>query len=188
MTARRLCGAKTRSGGKCTQAAGWGTDHAGFGSCKLHGGSVRNGRVAAAREEAEAEVLKLGVAIETDPHAALATAVGILAGQVRFLQAKAAKLEDGEGLEEGELAPVVRTLNGVLEQWARISKAAVDAGVAERQVTLDEQQVGKFATAMRAVLDVLDLDADAMERARAELAAQLETLDVFGERPRELAA
>ena len=32
------CGSKTRSGGKCKQRAGWGTDHIGDGKCKLHGG------------------------------------------------------------------------------------------------------------------------------------------------------
>ena len=43
------CGGKTRAGGTCGQAAGWGTGHAGTGRCKLHGGtspairSERNG-------------------------------------------------------------------------------------------------------------------------------------------------
>ena len=34
------CGAKKVSGGKCTMAAGWGTNHYGYGKCKLHGGST----------------------------------------------------------------------------------------------------------------------------------------------------
>jgi hypothetical protein len=35
----RHCGAKKRQGeGTCTRPAGWGTDHAGYGPCKLHGG------------------------------------------------------------------------------------------------------------------------------------------------------
>ena len=33
------CGAKTRAGTPCQRPAGWGTDHAGEGRCKLHGGS-----------------------------------------------------------------------------------------------------------------------------------------------------
>lgn len=37
------CGGKTRSGGKCKRPAGWGTDHAGTGKCKLHGGSTLRG-------------------------------------------------------------------------------------------------------------------------------------------------
>lgn len=34
-----LCGAKTRSGGRCKHQAGFGTDHPGRGKCKLHGGN-----------------------------------------------------------------------------------------------------------------------------------------------------
>jgi hypothetical protein len=37
--AAKKCGAKRKSGGKCNQAAGWGTDHPGSGKCKLHGGA-----------------------------------------------------------------------------------------------------------------------------------------------------
>lgn len=35
------CGAKNRSGGQCARPAGWGTNHAGVGKCKLHGGASR---------------------------------------------------------------------------------------------------------------------------------------------------
>ena len=39
----RHCGARKRQGeGTCTRPAGWGTDHVGEGSCKLHGGSTRS--------------------------------------------------------------------------------------------------------------------------------------------------
>lgn len=38
----RLCGARKRdgSGDTCKRPAGWGTEHVGFGTCKLHGGST----------------------------------------------------------------------------------------------------------------------------------------------------
>ena len=35
---KKYCGAKTRAGTPCRRPAGWGTDHAGEGRCKLHGG------------------------------------------------------------------------------------------------------------------------------------------------------
>lgn len=40
------CGAKNRAGNPCGRPKGWGTDHAGEGRCKLHGGSnpIRHGR------------------------------------------------------------------------------------------------------------------------------------------------
>jgi len=34
----QLCAAQARHGGICKRPAGWGTDHQGFGTCKLHGG------------------------------------------------------------------------------------------------------------------------------------------------------
>lgn len=38
------CGATTRQGTDCGHRAGWGTDHPGFGRCKLHGGATPTGR------------------------------------------------------------------------------------------------------------------------------------------------
>ena len=34
----RYCGAKNRKGTPCRLRAGWGTNHVGYGRCKLHGG------------------------------------------------------------------------------------------------------------------------------------------------------
>lgn len=41
---RKACGAKNRKGTPCQLGAGWGTDHAGQGRCKLHGGRSLAGR------------------------------------------------------------------------------------------------------------------------------------------------
>lgn len=46
-----LCEAKNRAGNPCRRPAGWGTDHAGFGHCKLHGGSNPSGKKYAAKLE-----------------------------------------------------------------------------------------------------------------------------------------
>ena len=50
----RLCGAtRTKHGGvPCRRPAGWGTDHVGFGSCKLHGGAAPGPSKHAAKERA----------------------------------------------------------------------------------------------------------------------------------------
>jgi hypothetical protein len=57
---RSLCGAKKRQGdGVCRHPAGWGTSHPGFGRCKAHGGSTRNGVT-------HAELLARERALETD--------------------------------------------------------------------------------------------------------------------------
>ena len=39
MAKAATCGAKTRGGTACRRPGGWGTDHAGEGRCKLHGGA-----------------------------------------------------------------------------------------------------------------------------------------------------
>ena len=49
-----ICGATKRQGDKspCRRPAGAGTDHPGFGACKLHGGSTPNAGKHAAKERA----------------------------------------------------------------------------------------------------------------------------------------
>jgi hypothetical protein len=61
------CGAKTRTGGECGKPAGWGTDHAGEGRCRLHLGSTRNHRRSASVELARQEIRKLGLARGEEP-------------------------------------------------------------------------------------------------------------------------
>jgi hypothetical protein len=46
------CGAKTKHHGKCRKQAGWGTDHLGYGPCRLHGGATRAHRKRAAEQMA----------------------------------------------------------------------------------------------------------------------------------------
>lgn len=55
MTSKRpvtLCGAKNRAGEPCRRPSGWGTVHAGFGNCKLHGGASPAGGKHADKERA----------------------------------------------------------------------------------------------------------------------------------------
>lgn len=55
-----ICGARTRQGNKpCRRPAGWGTSHIGFGNCKLHGGSTRNGVRHAYALAAELEMFRV---------------------------------------------------------------------------------------------------------------------------------
>ena len=73
---RPKCGArKKQSEGNCARPAGWGTDHPGYGKCKLHGGCVPSGRKAALEQaiqaQAASELAKLDVAQITKPLAQL---------------------------------------------------------------------------------------------------------------------
>lgn len=62
-----LCGAKKRQGsGTCARPAGWGTDHAGAGRCKLHGGSTPGQVVKAREEQARAAMVTYGHPVDVE--------------------------------------------------------------------------------------------------------------------------
>ena len=54
------CGAKSRKGTPCGQAAGWGTDHPGSGRCKLHGGASTGPKTEEGKRKAAENSLKHG--------------------------------------------------------------------------------------------------------------------------------
>lgn len=60
------CNATTRAGTQCQRPAGWGTDHAGQGRCKLHGGAtpIKHGRYSTITRPRIRELLEQ---FETDP-------------------------------------------------------------------------------------------------------------------------
>lgn len=74
------CGARLSKDGKqtgklCARPSGWGTDHAGYGRCKFHGGSTTNGRKYAAEqlageivERRRTEVALFGGRSVVNPH------------------------------------------------------------------------------------------------------------------------
>lgn len=157
----KYCGAKKRQGtGTCTRPAGWGTEHVGYGTCKLHGGKTRSGKVAAERQQAEEAVVLYGLPREVDPHAALLEELHRAAGHVAWLGGLVAHLSDDltqqQHLEAGgtverpsvwlELYQRERTNLG------RIAKTCVDVGIEERRVTLAEQQGQLIAQVLRGVL------------------------------------
>lgn len=49
------CGGECADGQPCTRGKGQGTDHPGFGNCKLHTGATPNGRKSAMKERARGE-------------------------------------------------------------------------------------------------------------------------------------
>src|SRR3954447_9014977 len=86
-TDSKICGAKTKQdsprgakGSPCQRPAGWGTNHSGYGRCKLHGGLAPSSIIAAFREEAMDEIRRvMGPGIEVDPMDALLWCVKICA-------------------------------------------------------------------------------------------------------------
>jgi hypothetical protein len=157
----RVCGAKTRgSGTPCGRPAGWGTDHVGYGRCKLHGGCVPSGRKAAQRQMAVDQVATYGLPREVDPHTALLEELHRTAGVVAWLGTKVSQLEedDAHGPVGGSDHPRheahvwIRMYAEERGHLARVAKTCVDVGIEERRVRLAEQQGELLAQAIRNVL------------------------------------
>lgn len=168
------CGGRKRdgSGGTCTRPAGWGTNHAGVGRCKLHGGATQSHRQAGERALAEQAVATFGLPREVDPRDALLEEVYRTAGVVDWLWGKVRELEPRavvwgvvERTEDGEKQKAAPNI--WYELWARerkhlteVCRVGVASGLEERRVRLAEQQGQLLAGVIQAILADLDLNAD----------------------------
>lgn len=161
----RKTGNSSAGPGFCTQAAGYRTDHPGYGNCAMHSGNTRAGRTHAARLMAQALLdgqPTFGAPIEDkDPGTILLEEVGRTAGHVAWLgeriQMFGLDLSDAGALlqlsEQGyEKAAWVNLYQSERQHLIRACKAALDAGVAERKVRLAEEQGALLATVIRSIL------------------------------------
>jgi hypothetical protein len=171
----KKCGGNKKDGSKCTQAAGFGTDHPGYGKCKFHLGQTPAVRTAAAREMAQELMAFYGQPIDTNPIDALLEEVSRTAGHVAWLGKRISQFN--VPLELEELDPETKASKVVtaamppeIEGWLRIylserahlvrtAKAALDAGVNERLVQIAEHQGAKLADAIETILAALNLTA-----------------------------
>lgn len=182
--ARAICGAKTRGAGTpCKRPAGWGTPGT-TSRCSWHGGATPSGRVAAVREEVLRDAATFGVELrEVDPGEALRVAVMAAAGRLRWLWARAAEVRvpDG-GMFTPDVLELARFERQTVDMLIRASRAAIDSGVAAREVRLAERQgrlvgdagLAAYRAACR-VLEVTPTDAAQTEFARV-FAQRLEVL------------
>jgi len=187
----RHCGAQSkRTGLPCRQPRGFRTDHPGAGHCWLHGGRTPHGAQYARREAAERTLDRLGVPRQTQPEQALLEVVWEAAGNVAFLRAQCSALgvnvvgdvnaiaqREGVVLKIGEdVLPIVRLYGEWTDRLAKYAKAAVDAGLAKRQVELAEQTADAIVGIITAVFDELGLDEAQRERGRVIAGTRLRLL------------
>lgn len=162
------------SGDKCSRAAGYGTDHLGWGRCKFHGGATPAGKIYAAKVEAADRIL--GFPIEIEPAEAILQQVRQSAGHVQWYHQQILRFDDVTGgdakqvllqlSEQGwDRSAWVRLYNEERDRLTRFAKLALDAGVAERQVKLAESQGELVAVALRGILKDLGLTPDQEMRA-----------------------
>src|SRR4051794_2723097 len=163
-----LCGAKTRSGGTCPLFAGQGTSHLGRGRCKLHGGSTPTHVTSAITHEAKRRALEFGDELPVDPGEALLWMLRLSSGHVAWLRQELAAMEDRTTFD----AQVAMRLYGdERDRVARVAKAALDAGVAERMVRIAEEYgellaklIGGILGDLRLTREQRDLAADVVPR------------------------
>lgn len=168
----------------CTRPAGWGTDHAGHGPCKLHSGNTPSHAAAATVAQAKTAVATFGLPREIDPRDALLEEVYRTAGAVDWLHQQVQRLEaeqvtwgKAEEVEKqaGEFPGVDTTHKAAVNVWVElwqkerkhlvdVAKAAIAAGIEERRVRLAEQQGAMLAGAIKAILGDLDLTPEQQAR------------------------
>jgi len=178
------CSARSsRSGERCRAFAVHGAS-----VCVAHGGRApqvrRKAAVNVARDRALAEARRLGGTIDVGPHEVLLDAVREAAANVEVLRGYVAHLgvevaEDGaialpeqriEWEKGGTHVParvhiLLALYSEERDRLVRFSKLAIDAGVAERQVRVAEQQAQRlgqaFGRALDAAAEVITPDARA---------------------------
>ena len=189
-----LCGASTVQGETCKNIAGWGTSHAGVGTCKWHGGAMAS-HVARA-EAIKAEIVVADVRARWDiPDEItcedfLAEELRRTTAAVRWLDHKVSELSD----EEMVFGVVQRRSDGIRSEvvsaagvhtWTklwqaerahgmRVAKSIAELGIEERRVALEEAEVSIVAAAVRRAIE--DAPGDP-ERAMQIAAERLRSLD-----------
>lgn len=187
------CGANNRAGNPCGRPAGWGTDHAGVGTCKLHGGSTRNGAKHAARLSARAQLEALTREPLTpdqyiDPIGALLSAVTEAAMVVAYLREQVMELPEWRGdvmalTKEGYPIPVseeARALVRLYGEWhdrqVKAAKACAAAKIDERVTQLAERQGAMLDAAFRLYMERMGYDAERMAEGRKVFAGAFREL------------
>lgn len=157
----------------CQRPAGWRTGHEGAGPCRVHERRVGAGTGAWIVAHAFAR------ALEVTPWEGLLWAVRISAGRVAFIEAKLGTADCDEDLEpSGRLHHWVKESRDERDRLARVSKLAIDAGVAERLVRQLELEAALMLRATTLTLDELGLGEEDRERALGIMSRNLLALEL----------
>lgn len=177
------CVAKKADGHRCLAHAVTGAT-----TCRMHLGNAPHIQRAAARKaakaKAEAQIMKHlqseGISLEggISPHQALMESMMSTAAVVQYIRKHVSKMEEDELVGMMVVKQVIDADGGVtvtkasvkniwlelLGEWedrsSKISKLAIDAGVAERAVRIVEQQASLLAGAVWGILNDLGVEQD----------------------------
>lgn len=171
------CGGKLHGrDGTCTQPAGWGTQHQGFGRCKLHGGNAPSGRIAGAEQQARAEMARLDVPPVENALTELAKIAGqvvawkdALAGKVNALTSLRYDSEFGGEQLRSEVILWERALDRCEKFLTAMARLDID----ERLARVTERQAEQVSAALTAVLAEMGLSSEQQRDARTGVARHL---------------
>lgn len=173
------CGAKTRQGGRCTLASGWGTPHPGTGRCKWHGGSMPTHVKAAVKDEYRK---LLGVELEINPFEAVMWCIKIRAGEVQWLSTQMTKLDEKAWTEDTLVGKqfhlYARERQAAMSDLVKYSQVAISMGIAERYVRLAEVYGQTIAKLIDGILG--DLELNEQQRADAPMVIRRHLLMIEG--------
>lgn len=170
------CGAQLRAAeGYCSRTAGWGTNHLGVGCCKTHGGnSASHVNKAAKTLVMQQMAAHWGDLVVVDPGEALIQEVHRAQGVVTWIHMvlRSFTTLNFDHVTEAEARSMVLQMtafNGLqatvwVEMFfkerrhlAQVAKMALDAGVAERAVTIEEEKMALVAGAIKDIFNELGL-------------------------------
>ena len=166
------CNSLKRDGkNRCTLDAGHGTEHPGYGACSYHGGNSPSLN----KHAVKAQVLDLAQELDMDPHDALLFTVRLAAGVVKWLRDKIGELEDPDDtITAVDKAANAAILQMYMDQYgaerdrlAKAAKLAIDAGIDERRIAMEEDQGEAIAKAFQGVFADLNLTAEQKRSAPA---------------------
>lgn len=168
----RYCGAKKRQGeGNCTQAAGWGTSHPGWGPCKLHGGGSPDIAGLVIEQQGRALFGKLAPEVVPidNPLAAYAEFTGRVVAWMNLMDSLLSELTSVEVTTAAQGEQVRATVqafersmdrvNTVLSSYARLN-------IDTRLATITEAQAKTVMRAIEAVIVLLAVDEQKAAEAR----------------------
>lgn len=161
----------------CKNAAGRWTAHEGVGFCASHGGTRGRPQTQGAVFTAMAFADELNVS----PWEALLSQVRLLANQVRWLRMRVENAEAEHGVDGirpgGEGWDWVAMLEARGDRLAKVSKMAIDAGVAERLVRQLELEADHMAAAAIATFERLGIYGEQRDEALEFMGAELMRLE-----------
>ena len=171
-----FCGAQRKqSDGDCRRPSGWGTNHPGWGRCKLHGGATESHVEAAQYERVSATAQLFGVPREQDPITGMLETYHQTLGVLDAIEAMCMQLlpaevvwgitkekrvgEDGAEPGENSLSPIEREYAPGVNIWVKLLADWHDRAFAEAERILK-----------------LDLDSRRIELAQSHVAAMVAIL------------